>query len=188
MFAIFWVFVLVVLFWLAFIFNHLGGAQEPGQGSMVGHRRPAQAAARPDREPGGDGEGVRPARAGHAGRGGAGAHRGRERPWRGEAGRGGNGGECPRGARFGGFSPWLRHIPTSRPAIDSWICSASLSTVENDLQNARRYYNAVVRDFNTRVQSFPDLLVARPLGFREREFFELDDAAEAQAPRVEMNP
>ena len=65
---------------------------------------------------------------------------------------------------------------------------ASLAEVEDDLQNARRYYNAVVRDFNTRIQSFPDLLVARSLGFREREFFSLDDRGEAAVPRVELGP
>jgi LemA protein len=60
----------------------------------------------------------------------------------------------------------------------------ALTQVEDDLQNARRYYNAVVRDLNTRIQSVPDLLVARPFRFREREFFELDDAAEAAAPKA----
>ncbi len=62
----------------------------------------------------------------------------------------------------------------------------ALVEIEDDLQNARRYYNAVVRDLNTRIQSFPDLLVARPIGFREREFFELEDRAEAAAPQVEI--
>ena len=63
----------------------------------------------------------------------------------------------------------------------------ALVEVEDALQNARRYYNAVVRDLNTRIQTFPDLFLARPLGFREREFFQLEDRAEALAPRVEMN-
>ena len=58
--------------------------------------------------------------------------------------------------------------------------------VEDDLQNARRYYNAIVRDLNTRIQSFPALVVARSLGFREREFFSLEDRSEAAAPRVEL--
>ena len=62
----------------------------------------------------------------------------------------------------------------------------ALVEVEDALQNARRYYNAVVRDLNTRIQSVPDFLIARLLGFREREFFELDDRTEAAAPRVEM--
>jgi LemA protein len=63
----------------------------------------------------------------------------------------------------------------------------ALVEVEDALQNARRYYNAVVRDLNTRIQSFPDLALARPLGFKEREFFELEDRGEAAAPRVEMS-
>jgi LemA protein len=62
----------------------------------------------------------------------------------------------------------------------------SLVDIEDKLQNARRYYNAVVRDYNTRIQSVPDLLVARLLGFTEREFFELDSAAEAAVPAVEL--
>lgn len=62
----------------------------------------------------------------------------------------------------------------------------ALVTLEGDLQNARRYYNAVVRDLNTRIQSFPDLFVARAGGFTEREFFELDSATEAQVPKVDL--
>jgi len=62
----------------------------------------------------------------------------------------------------------------------------ALVELEDDLQNARRYYNAVVRDLNTRIQSFPDLLVARLFGFRERPFFELDSAAEAAVPRADL--
>ncbi|MCU0223409.1 MAG: LemA family protein [Acidobacteria bacterium] len=61
----------------------------------------------------------------------------------------------------------------------------ALVELEDDLQNARRYYNAVVRDLNTRIQSFPDLVVARPFGFNERAFFELEDRGEAVAPQVE---
>ena len=57
--------------------------------------------------------------------------------------------------------------------------AALAASIETISRMARRYYNAVVRDLNTRIQSFPDLLVARPFGFRERSFFELGDAAEA---------
>ncbi len=63
----------------------------------------------------------------------------------------------------------------------------ALTEVEDDLQNARRYYNAVVRDLNTRIQSFPDLLVSRTLGFEQREFFELRHPEEGRAPQVEMD-
>ncbi|MGH7644710.1 MAG: LemA family protein, partial [Gemmatimonadales bacterium] len=61
----------------------------------------------------------------------------------------------------------------------------TLTDVEDHLQNARRYYNAVVRDFNTAIAQFPANLVAGPSGFRPREFFGLDDAAERAVPRVE---
>ena len=60
----------------------------------------------------------------------------------------------------------------------------ALASLEDALQNARRYYNAVVRDFNTRIQSVPDMFIARPLGFKEREFFELSDPAEGEVPKV----
>lgn len=62
----------------------------------------------------------------------------------------------------------------------------SLETLETEIQGARRYYNAVVRDFNTRIQSVPDVLVARLFGFRERDYFELTDPAEGQVPKVQF--
>ncbi len=60
----------------------------------------------------------------------------------------------------------------------------ALVGIENDLQQARRYYNAVIRDLNTRIQSVPDLLVARPFGFAEREFFALESEVAGAPPRV----
>jgi LemA protein len=46
-----------------------------------------------------------------------------------------------------------------------------LTDTEDKISAARRYYNATVMQFNTAVQSIPWLLLARPFGFREREFF-----------------
>jgi LemA protein len=54
-----------------------------------------------------------------------------------------------------------------------------LSEVENYLQYARRFYNGSVRNLNTRIQSFTDLLVARLCGFTEAEFFDAENPAEA---------
>ncbi len=59
-----------------------------------------------------------------------------------------------------------------------------LAEIEDQLQMARRYYNGTVRNLNISIQSFPDALVARPLGFREQPFFEIDDRADAAAPSV----
>lgn len=50
----------------------------------------------------------------------------------------------------------------------------SLSQVEDTIQNARRYYNAVVRDLNTKIQSFPTNLLAGMFGFQQKQFFEAD--------------
>ena len=54
------------------------------------------------------------------------------------------------------------------------------------IQNARRYYNAVVRDFNTKIAQFPSNLVAGTLGFRPREFFGLSDRSEQTPPDVDL--
>lgn len=60
----------------------------------------------------------------------------------------------------------------------------SLSQIEDTVQNARRYYNAVVRDLNTKILQFPTNIFANMLGFKQREFFEVTSAAEREAPKV----
>jgi LemA protein len=60
----------------------------------------------------------------------------------------------------------------------------TLGQIEDAIQNARRYYNAVVRDLNTKIQMFPSNLVASLFTFKTREFFELADAAQREAPKV----
>lgn len=64
---------------------------------------------------------------------------------------------------------------------------SALSMTEDSLQNARRYYNAVVRDLNTKIQQFPTNIFANMLGFKPREFFELTAPAEREAPKVSFN-
>jgi LemA protein len=54
-----------------------------------------------------------------------------------------------------------------------------LAEIEDNLQMARRYYNGSVRNLNIMIQSFPNVLIARPLGFREGEFFQIDDGDRA---------
>ena len=62
----------------------------------------------------------------------------------------------------------------------------SLVEIEDHLQNARRYYNAVVRDLNTRIAQFPAVLVAGPMGFKAEEFFGLESPAEGAVPSVKV--
>ncbi|HMA45542.1 MAG TPA: LemA family protein [Gemmatimonadales bacterium] len=75
--------------------------------------------------------------------------------------------------------------PDLQAAASFTALQRTLTDVEDNLQNARRYYNAVVRDLNTAIARFPAVLVARLLGFTPREFFGLDDASEAAVPQVE---
>jgi LemA protein len=59
-----------------------------------------------------------------------------------------------------------------------------LANIEGELQSARRYYNATVRDLNSTIQSFPPVLIARPMGFTEEPFYQDDDPAIQSAPKV----
>ena len=61
-----------------------------------------------------------------------------------------------------------------------------LTDTEDKISAARRYYNATVMHYNTAVQSIPWVVVARPLGFREKEFFSA--AGDTAAPEVAFAP
>jgi LemA protein len=54
-----------------------------------------------------------------------------------------------------------------------------LATLEEDISFARRYYNATVEDLNTRIQTIPTVLIARPMGFSEKEYFKAEGEARA---------
>jgi LemA protein len=58
-----------------------------------------------------------------------------------------------------------------------------LSSLENDIQSARRYYNAAVRELNNAIQVFPASIVARIFGFKQAEFFGVDES-EKEAVKV----
>jgi LemA protein len=60
----------------------------------------------------------------------------------------------------------------------------TLTTLEDTIQNARRYYNAVVRDLNTKIQVFPSNIIANMFNFKPREFFEVSAPAERDVPKV----
>ena len=60
----------------------------------------------------------------------------------------------------------------------------SLGEIEETIQNSRRYYNAVVRDLNTTIDSFPTNFVASFFRFVKRAYFELDRPEDRQVPRV----
>jgi LemA protein len=57
-----------------------------------------------------------------------------------------------------------------------------LSDTENKIQAARRFYNANVRDLNTKIEVFPSNVIAGLFGFKKMEFFDLADNDAAQNP------
>lgn len=72
-------------------------------------------------------------------------------------------------------------------AVESFTqLQSSLNQIEEAVQNARRYYNAVVRDLNTKIQEFPSNMIANFFNFKVREFFELPDTTERAVPQVKF--
>lgn len=62
----------------------------------------------------------------------------------------------------------------------------SLVEVEDYIQYARRYYNGSVRDYNVRIHSFPDVVLAKFFSMKEADFFEVESALQRQAPEVQL--
>ncbi len=61
-----------------------------------------------------------------------------------------------------------------------------LSKIEGDIEKARRYYNATVRENNVMVESFPNSIIANAFGFYTSEFFVLQDESERATPKVQF--
>src|SRR6202166_2272893 len=70
-------------------------------------------------------------------------------------------------------------------AVESFTqLQQSLSQIEDSVQNARRYYNAVVRDLNTKIVQFPSNIIAGMFNITPRQFFEISAPAERDVPKV----
>jgi LemA protein len=61
-----------------------------------------------------------------------------------------------------------------------------LTTTENQIGFARQHYNATVLDYNTGIATFPNVLIAGPMGFRPEQFFDAEPEAQ-QVPTVNLN-
>lgn len=63
----------------------------------------------------------------------------------------------------------------------------NLAEIEDHIQHSRRFYNATVRDLNTKVEMFPSNIVAKIFKFIKREFFELEDEKQRENPKVDFS-
>jgi LemA protein len=61
-----------------------------------------------------------------------------------------------------------------------------LSKIEDEIAQSRKYYNAIVREFNTACETFPSVIVARMFRFERKPMFEVDDEQERTAPKVQF--
>jgi LemA protein len=75
--------------------------------------------------------------------------------------------------------------PELRASENFQQLQGALGEVEETIANSRRYYNAVVRDYNTRTETIPNVLIARPFGFSAREYFEAEEESRA-TPEVDF--
>jgi len=76
-----------------------------------------------------------------------------------------------------------RLIPDLKASQNFVELQQELVDTEDKIQASRRFYNGGVRDLNTKVQVFPNNIVANMFGFKSREFFELDEAEQKQAEK-----
>jgi LemA protein len=92
--------------------------------------------------------------------------------------------EAAFGRVLGSFFAVAENYPDLKANANFLDFQQQLRTLEDQIEHARRYYNAVVRDYNTLTESFPANLIAGSFGFARSEFFESPAPGETAAPRV----
>ncbi len=78
----------------------------------------------------------------------------------------------------------MENYPQLKANTNFLQMQSDLTDTEDKIQAARRFYNGNVRDYNTKLQTFPTNIFAHLFGFGRREFFGIDDAAQREAPKV----
>jgi len=78
------------------------------------------------------------------------------------------------------------NYPQLRASEQFTSLQSSLTETEDAIQNSRRYYNAVVRDLNTKIATFPSNLIAGMFGFTPRQFFQTESAEDRATPVVKF--
>jgi LemA protein len=85
---------------------------------------------------------------------------------------------------LGAINALAEAYPQLRAAENFQRLQADLTEIEDEIQASRRIYNANVQDYNTRIQVFPNVLIAGPFSFTARDFFEIEVPAERAVPQV----
>ena len=85
---------------------------------------------------------------------------------------------------LGGLRVVAEQYPELRATENFQQLQRQLSELEDEIQASRRIYNSNVQQFNTRIQQFPSSIPAKQLGYSEKEYFEITEAAERETPQV----
>ena len=79
----------------------------------------------------------------------------------------------------------VENYPDLKASTNVMQLQEELTTTENQISFSRQHYNATVLDYNNTIQTIPSVLIAGPLGFTKREFFDAEPEAEA-VPNVDL--
>jgi LemA protein len=79
------------------------------------------------------------------------------------------------------------NYPELKASQNFLMLQESLAGTENKIAYSRNNYNAAVMSFNTAIQTFPSTLIAGPFGFKKKEFFDIDDAAQREPVKADFS-
>jgi LemA protein len=90
-------------------------------------------------------------------------------------------------AALGGLRVVAEQYPQLRATENFQQLQRQLSELEDEIQASRRIYNSNVQVFNTRVQQFPSSIPAKQMGYTEKQYFEITEPTEREAPQVSFS-
>jgi LemA protein len=90
-------------------------------------------------------------------------------------------------AALGGLRVVAEQYPELRATENFQQLQRQLSQLEDEIQASRRIYNSNVQVFNTRIQQFPSSIPAKQMGYTEKQYFEITEPTEREAPQVSFS-
>jgi LemA protein len=90
-------------------------------------------------------------------------------------------------AALGGLRVVAEQYPELRATENFQQLQRQLSELEDEIQASRRIYNSNVQVFNTRIQQFPASIPAKQMGYTEKQYFEITEPTEREAPQVSFS-
>lgn len=84
------------------------------------------------------------------------------------------------------FNMVMERYPELKANTNFLDLQNQLKGIENELANVRKYYNATIKQFNTKIRTFPGSIVAGKMKLEKQPYFELDDAEERKNVKVEF--